>query len=191
MVSVSGNLAVRGSESHGALAPNTERLARIFTDNYQLAWRILRRFGVEPGAVEDAAQQVFLIVAERLDDIRLGAERSFVYGTAMRVATSHRRRAAREVAEETFEHHRSPLPTPSELADRRRALRVLDAALEQMTDDLRRVFVLRELEGMTTPEIAELEEIPLGTAASRLRRARESFRGFVKQIEESSGVAHG
>jgi len=44
------------------------------------------------------------------------------------------------------------------------------------------VFVLFELEGMTTPEIAELIGIPLGTAASRLRRARETFREAASKL---------
>jgi RNA polymerase sigma-70 factor (ECF subfamily) len=53
--------------------------------------------------------------------------------------------------------------------------------LEQLPLDLRAVFVLFELEGMTSPEIAELSGVPLGTVASRLRRAREHFRELVAQ----------
>ena len=54
--------------------------------------------------------------------------------------------------------------------------------LRQMSDDLRTVFVLFEIEGMTVPEVAEVVGIPLGTAASRLRRAREKFRKVVRAI---------
>ena len=52
---------------------------------------------------------------------------------------------------------------------------MLDRILEQMDLDLRAVFVLFELEELTTSEIAALLEIPTGTVASRLRRARETF----------------
>ena len=52
-----------------------------------------------------------------------------------------------------------------------------------MPDDLRVVFVLYELEEMSTPEIAALLEIPPGTAASRLRRAREAFDRLVARIQ--------
>jgi hypothetical protein len=50
--------------------------------------------------------------------------------------------------------------------------------------ELRAVFVLYELEQLTLPEIAELAAIPLGTATSRLRRAREQFQAHIKRIEE-------
>jgi len=52
-----------------------------------------------------------------------------------------------------------------------------------MTLDLRTVFILSELEGMTMPEVAALLEVPVGTAASRLRRAREAFRAAVAELE--------
>jgi RNA polymerase sigma-70 factor (ECF subfamily) len=56
------------------------------------------------------------------------------------------------------------------------AWRLLDALLAKLPDKLRRALVLAEIEGLEVAEIAELERIPVGTAASRLRRARERFR---------------
>jgi RNA polymerase sigma-70 factor (ECF subfamily) len=47
------------------------------------------------------------------------------------------------------------------------------------------VFVLFEIEGLPTPEIAKMINIPVGTAASRLRRAREEFRAVVARLERS------
>jgi len=55
--------------------------------------------------------------------------------------------------------------------------------LAQMPLELRTVFVLFELEEMTTPEIAELVGVPVGTAASRLRRAREEFQRLVARVQ--------
>jgi RNA polymerase sigma-70 factor (ECF subfamily) len=51
-----------------------------------------------------------------------------------------------------------------------------------MPIDLRAVFVLYELEQLTSAEIAELLQIPPGTVASRLRRARESFESCVARL---------
>ena len=48
--------------------------------------------------------------------------------------------------------------------------------------DLRTVFVLHELEGLEVRQIAEIEEIPVGTASSRLRRARETFSAIAKRV---------
>jgi RNA polymerase sigma-70 factor (ECF subfamily) len=59
---------------------------------------------------------------------------------------------------------------------------LLDEVLDAMTMDLRTVFVLFELEELPTAEIARLLEIPVGTAASRLRRAREEFHVLAKRV---------
>jgi DNA-directed RNA polymerase specialized sigma24 family protein len=48
------------------------------------------------------------------------------------------------------------------------------------------VLVLAEIEGLTAPEIAELEGIPLGTAASRLRLARQAFQGLVASARDKN-----
>jgi RNA polymerase sigma-70 factor (ECF subfamily) len=163
-----------------SVAPRTPaeqaRLVRMISDDYQPIWRLLRRLGLSPEQAEDGAQQVFLIVAERLADIRVGSERSFAYGTALRVAQGLRRRGAREsVLDEEPAAAPSQL-APDELSDQRRALQRVDRVLDAMPDELRSVFVLFELSGFTSPEIAELSGLALGTVASRLRRARESFR---------------
>jgi len=154
-----------------------ERLGRLIAAEYRLVWRLLRRFGVPESAVDDATQQVFLVIAERLDEIRPESERSFAFGTALRVAQTLRRRSAREG--ELDPEHSAHGPLPDELTDQRRACERLDRVLDQLPDDLRSVFVLFELEGMTSPEIATLTGLALGTVASRLRRAREQFRGIV------------
>jgi RNA polymerase sigma-70 factor (ECF subfamily) len=163
-----------------SVAPRTPaeqaRLARMISDDYQPIWRLLRRLGLSPEQAEDGAQQVFLIVAERLADIRAGSERSFAYGTALRVAQGMRRRGAREsLLDEEPVAAMSQL-APDELSDQRRALQRVDRVLDAMPHELRSVFVLFELSGFTSPEIAELSGLALGTVASRLRRARESFR---------------
>ena len=72
---------------------------------------------------------------------------------------------------------------PKSCVDHQRAIDLMGRILDGMTLDLRTVFVLSELEGMTMPEVAALLEIPVGTAASRLRRAREAFRAAVAELE--------
>src|SRR6185436_13564520 len=73
------------------------------------------------------------------------------------------------------------LPSPEELLDQKRARELLDALLDAMTVELREVLILQEGEGMTLSEIAAALEIPLGTASSRLRRAREEFRRLLRR----------
>lgn len=165
------------------------RLERLIATEYRLVWRLLRRFGVPESAVDDATQQVFLVIAERLDEIRPESERSFAFGTALRVAQTLRRKAAREAPELDPEQRMAPEPLPDELSDQRRARERLDRILDALPDELRSVFVLFELEGMTSPEIAAVSGLALGTVASRLRRAREQFRALV--AAQTSGSQDG
>ena len=160
---------------------SSERLRTAFEGHYDQIWRLLRRFGVPPSNADDATQQVFLILAERMADVRQGSERAFLFGTALRIASTLRRTQKRELLTEHADLEASSLPGTDELADQRRARDALDIILQKMSADLRTVFVLYELQQFTSVEIAEILEIPIGTAASRLRRAREQFKGLVTE----------
>lgn len=159
------------------------RFRRLFDDHYDFIWRLLGRLGVAPAAVDDAAQEVFIVAARRLTDVRPGSERAFLFGIARRHASDLRRSEQRrgEVgSDEFFEFAHDGGTGPDAAIDARR---LLDIALSSMGDDTREVFVLFELEGLTKPEVAKLLGIPEGTAASRLRRAREEFMQAAARLE--------
>jgi RNA polymerase sigma-70 factor (ECF subfamily) len=160
------------------------RLRRILDEQFDFVWRSLRRFGLDADRADDAAQQVFVIASRKLDVIQPGSERSFLFGTAMRVASDMRRSAIRrrEVPTEDAGADLVSGDRPDELLDQRRAREMLDHVLDAMDLDLRSVFVLFELEEMSTAEIAAFLAIPPGTVASRLRRAREEFQEKVARI---------
>jgi RNA polymerase sigma-70 factor (ECF subfamily) len=159
-----------------------EQVRALFEAHYDGIWRLLRRLGVPERSADDAAQQVFLILAERHEVVRAGSERAFLYGTALRLASSLRRVAQREVLSEDFDERDSAEARPDELAEQKRARDLLDVVLARLEGDLLRVFALYELEDFTLPEIAELLSIPLGTATSRLRRSREQFRAQLAEV---------
>jgi RNA polymerase sigma-70 factor (ECF subfamily) len=170
------------------------RLVSLFSEHVDFVARTLRRLGVDAADVEDQVQEVFLIANAKLADLEIGKERSFLFGVAVRIASNKRRtqRRAREHVEggpstESFplEARPSNAPAPEEIVDQRRARELLDDILTTMPIELRTVFVLFELEGMTTPEMATLLDVPLGTAASRLRRAREHFEEHVERAREA------
>jgi RNA polymerase sigma-70 factor (ECF subfamily) len=161
------------------------RLERLFADNFRMVWRLVRRLGLPEGSADDAGQQVFLIAAERLDDIVPGRERAFVFGTALRVVRTLQRKLGRESPTD-HDLQSSPVPLPDVLADQKRARELIDAVLERMPADLKTTFILFELEGLRTREISNLVGIPQGTVASRLRRARQQFRQFVQQYMEGA-----
>jgi len=159
------------------------RLERMFSEHHDFIWRLLRRLGLSTGGADDGAQHVFLVAAERIEDIKLGSERSFLFGTALRVARSQARSERRWVLEEDMDVRRGEPARPEDRIDHQRAVDLMGRILDGMTLELRTVFVLSELEGMTMPEVASLVEIPVGTAASRLRRAREAFRAAAAELE--------
>ena len=155
-----------------------ERLRAAIAAHYEFVWRMLRRLGVPEAGVEDAAQQVLIVLANRMADVRVGAERAFMVATATRVAADVRKKRARareDLDPETLAALRSSAPLADELLDRGRARLLLDAVLDEMPDELRAVFVLFEFEDLTMAAIADLLGLPPGTVASRLRRARATF----------------
>lgn len=163
-----------------------KRLRALVDTQYDFIWRSLRRLGVPPTDVDDCAQQVFWVAARKLDEIQEGSERAFLFGTALRVASDARRARTRrrEVAEPgEGSEALDPSPDPEEVADKARARALLDEVLDAMPMDLRAPFVLFELEEMPTADIAAVLELPTGTVASRLRRAREEFQKIVARVK--------
>jgi len=158
------------------------RLEKIFNAHHATVWRALRRRGLTAEAAEDATQETFLLAAERLDDIRPESERSFLIATALRVAHTLGRKTVRWELNDDMDQR---LSGNRDTSDTRADMQLCDLVLSKVDSDLVEVFVLYELEGLTSPEIAGLLEIPLGSVASRLRRAREQFRSAAARVAKS------
>lgn len=158
-------------------------LRALFEEHYASIWRLLRRLGVPNAQLDDATQEVFWVAARRLEDIAPGREHSFLYGVGLRVASTYIRRQPALVAVpfEILPTLIDPRLTPEEVFEQRQLRQLLDDILVRIPEDLRLVFVLCELEGLEVKEVAELVNIPVGTASSRLRRAREEFSTLAKR----------
>jgi len=169
------------AERIGPTEVDRRRLERIFSEHHATVWRALRRRGLTPDAAEDATQETFLLAAERLNDIQPGSERAFLIGTALRVAHTLGRKTVRWQLDEDMDQR---LSGSRDAGDRRADRQLCDLVLSKVDADLVEVFVLYEIEGLTSPEIAQLLEIPLGSVASRLRRAREQFRAAAARVEK-------
>lgn len=158
------------------------RITELVRTYHDFIWRLLRRLGIPQANVDDATQQVFCVAARRIDQIVPGSERSFLFGTALRVASDDRRSARhREQPDGELDRHVSPVPDPEALVEENRRRRLLDEILGSMSIELRAILVLFELEQMTKSEVAELLNIPEGTAMSRLRRARKEFQAIARR----------
>jgi RNA polymerase sigma-70 factor, ECF subfamily len=164
-----------------------QRITRLVNDQMGFVERVLRNLGVPAGELDDAVQRTFILASKKLDDIREGSERGFLFQAAKHMASHVWRSRAR------FRNHQvldeeivSPEESPEALISQKRARELLDGILQAMPEDLRVVFTLYEFEDMSVPEIAEMLQIPTGTAASRLRRARTEFSAHVQRIEARS-----
>lgn len=177
------------SEDASRDASRKARFERMVAEHYAFVWRSARRFGVREADLDDVVQEVFLSAARSLDTIH--NERGFLFQTCHFLA-GHARRAVerrREVMDEARvvqEADRAARPDESAEANELRAR--LQQILDVMPEELKEVFVLYELERFTTPEIASILDIAVGTAASRLRRARETFMGHATRAHKSEAL---
>ncbi|WP_169927468.1 RNA polymerase sigma factor [Labilithrix luteola] len=166
---------------HGTAAldhSRAEYLRGIVRAHFASVWRFLRRIGFEEDVVDDAAQELFFVALRRIDEAQPGRERAFLMGAAFRIASGLKRKAAREIPTEGLETDdtlEDNTPTLETRFDEERARALLYRLLSELEESLRVVFVMYELEGLTMQEIADVIDIPAGTVASRLRRAREEF----------------
>jgi len=153
-----------------------QRLTSAVTLHFNSVWRMLRRLGVPEADADDAAQRVFLALDKRLLDVPVERERGFLLSAAVRIAANTRRHLKRSREDAVLDDETvAPEPSPERALQHRQLLAELDQALSGLSEEQRTVFVLYEIEGFSLPEIARNLEVPIGTATSRLRRARETF----------------
>jgi RNA polymerase sigma-70 factor (ECF subfamily) len=197
-------MAADALESGALSAPRDEcsglpSIAEVYAANFKYVWRCLRSLGVHDAALDDAVQDVFLVVQRRLDRFDGKAQlRSWLYAIALRVARRYRARAAKDALK--FGSQPSP-GTSFELDDavelepnqasanlehdleHGERLKLARRALEALDQDKREVFVLAYVEQMSAPEIAEITGLPVNTVYSRLRAARLAFGAIVNRMQ--------
>ena len=172
---------------------DSARLTRVAQEHLDFVWRCLRRFGVPAADADDAAQQVFLVAADKLSDVPVERERAFLFATAARIAANARRsiRRRQTAYDSLSQAPEEPSVSQDELSDQLRARALLDQVMADMPEDLREVFVLFEIEEISIQDIATTLEIPIGTVGSRLRRARQAFQQAVTRHRARIGFRQG
>jgi RNA polymerase sigma-70 factor (ECF subfamily) len=153
-------------------ASDARTRAGLVEKHFDYVWRLLRRMGLPAADADDAAQEVFLVAIQKMQSIRPGRDRAFLYGCALNKAAQFRTARNRQHEPLGAQYSDALAPSTDDLLERKKAQDVLDGLLEHLSHDQRAVFVLYEVEEMTFSEIADLLGIPTGTVASRLRLAR-------------------
>lgn len=158
-----------------ALAEQTFEV--VYAEHVDLVWRSLRSLGVPASGLEDAVQDVFLVVHRRLPEFAgRSSLRTWLFGIVLHVARNARRREKRKGGAAPLDVDLpSPRPGPHEEAVAAEALALVARVLDDLDEIKREVFVLGELSEMTAPEIAEALGINLNTVYSRQRAARLAF----------------
>jgi RNA polymerase sigma-70 factor (ECF subfamily) len=159
----------------------------LFDAELRYVWTSLGRLGIPERDREDLASEVFFRVHRRMADLdRTRPVRPWLFAFAARVASEHRKRAQtrNETLGATDDAGAGAVEPPSaSRSDDDRELVCL--ALESLDFDKRTVFVMHFLDGFTAPEIARSLDIPLGTAYTRLRAARDLFTAAVRRIRKA------
>jgi RNA polymerase sigma-70 factor, ECF subfamily len=180
--------AERSTEDATTLDPHREEPASdravfefkaLYEEHFAFVWRNLQRFGVRKPELDDAVQDVFIVVHRKLSDFQPKASiRAWIFGIVASVARTHRRtRARKEVTSAAPVDRMGDVKSqdPEALLQCSQAKRTLEAILDSMRSDEREVFIWVELEQMRGPEIAEALGISVNTVYSRLRAARRDF----------------
>lgn len=142
---------------------------------------------------EDVAQESFLQAYQRIATLgRPGAFRSWLYRIAINRAHDELRRRARkgELAGEEGEERIQQLEEPVSLdrsIEARDLGRHLSRAIAKLPEKYRRPLILKEVQGMTYAEIAQLLGWPMGTVQIRIHRARLRLRVEVAHLRVEVG----
>ena len=167
----------------GAREGDLGSIGELYDRHARHVWRVARR-SLDDMAAEDVVHQLFLKLPElaRSYDGRPRCA-GWLCGIAIRLAIRQRRgagRFGRILA--AFSHTVSDRSTrtPEGEAMTRQRLSHLEGALEKLSEKNRVVFVLVELEDLSSEEVAELLQIPAGTVRRRLFQARKELSARLK-----------
>jgi len=164
---------------------------QLYRQYFHFVWSSARRFGVPPDAMDDVVQEVFIVIHHKLASLENpDALHAWIYGVARRTASNYRRalrtRQAAGILQDASAEAEAHAPTPFDRLETNADLQLLVSLLAELDETKREVFELIEIDELTVPEAAELLEIPLNTAYSRLRAARQAFEAALARREARS-----
>lgn len=167
-------------ELHGSGTPSAgdRDFDATYVEYFPFVWRCLRGLGVPPDALDDAAQEVFIVVHRRFAGFEgRSSVRTWLYGIVRNVASNQRRSRLRRASTEVLDVElASRAPGPLERAQNAEAAAFVQRFAAGLDAKKRDVFLLAVLEEMSMPEVAEALGIPLNTAYTRLRLVRAELK---------------
>ncbi|NVB78955.1 MAG: sigma-70 family RNA polymerase sigma factor [Kofleriaceae bacterium] len=173
--------AIAAPLEDGVVVPTFDE---VYANHVAFVWRVLRACGVPQEQLEDAAQDVFVVVHRRLAEFEgRSAITTWLFSITRRVAASHRRRQPPTPIDPIVVPEIQSASDPFDDVARSQAAAAIAAILDRMDEDKRLVFALVELEQMSVAEVARMLDINSNTAHSRLRLARAEFAAAVRRTK--------
>lgn len=166
----------------GCRAGDSHAQRQLYERYHRTVYRLALRLGGHQEAA-DLVQEIFLRVFAGLDSFRgTAAFSTWLYRVAVNECLRYRRRQPQRLEPLNSE------PATAAAGPERRVeqAELLELALERLDNQLRAVFLLRETEGLSYGQIAKVLEIPPGTVASQLSRARAELKAFLRQVEQGA-----
>jgi RNA polymerase sigma factor (sigma-70 family) len=158
----------------------------------------VRSFGVAHDEVEDAVQEVFLVLYRRWAELDCALPvRTWLYGVARRVSGNRRRARARRnlghlrarERHETDVLPEAPSPRPDDQVAAKQAAGLLQAILTRLPPARRVVYLLTVVDELTAAEVAVRVRRPRNTVSSQLRIARSEIRQLARRLTERAPAA--
>lgn len=171
------------------------RFEEVYERHAAFVFRNLRRLGVPERSLDDAVQDVFVVVHRRLPEFEgRSAVTTWLFAIVLGVSRNHRRSQRRRApeapgGEEPDDLVGATAEQPDRRAERAQAVRVLCDLLDELDDDKREAFVLSQLEGMTAPEIGEALGVNVNTVYARIRAATKAFEQAVTRFRARESEA--
>jgi RNA polymerase sigma-70 factor, ECF subfamily len=160
----------------------------VYAQGFPHVVRWIRAFGGLDADLEDLAQETFVVVRRQLAKFDGHNLAGWLYRITQRTVRDYREGAwFRRAWGNRHEDKRArrdtiaPHSDPSEVLERREAIRFLTQLLAKISESHRTAFILFEIEGYTGEEIAQLEDVPLNTVWTRLHHARKEICMLIDQ----------
>jgi RNA polymerase sigma-70 factor (ECF subfamily) len=148
------------------------------------AWRLARWLLRSESDAQDALQEACVRAWRFADGFSGRNPRAWFLQIVRNACWSWLERRVETRTEEWGEHDVAAGETPEAALIRAADAKRITAAVESLSPELREAFVLREIEGLSYKEIAEVAGIPIGTVMSRLSRGRDRLQRHLADGEE-------
>lgn len=176
-----------GFDAEARVSPSADLTTELLRAEKRLV-RFLRRLGLSPQDADDALQEVALVALRRRTALSTANTSSFLFGTAYRVAARimkrKRERGAREYEVDDLTGAAPEGSSPEDTLRRQEALERLSSAIVALPADLSIVLVLHGVCEKSVSEMSATLELPRGTVADRLRRAKLAMASLLVQADQ-------